>query len=618
MRTLSGYILTFILIPILSLLLFHLNKEWQAILPIQTFLNENINVEELTLATRSIITAGDGTTISEISNDERRIYLPSEEIPQLLKDTFVTVEDRHFFNHHGIDLIATGRAILQNAKHEQVEQGGSSITQQLAKNLYLTQDKTYNRKLTELLYAYQLERYYDKEKILELYINAIYYGNGSYGIEAAAQKYFNKTTNSLSDGELLFLAAIPNNPTLYDPLKQFNSTKERQERMIDQLTEQGKLTTEQSTTIKNQTISVQSVKPPDLYPDYVTYVEKELRQLVSETDGFTVQLNNPNAAVANKAEKDLEEKIKNLLESGITIHTALDKQIQDKARTTINESLSDTTIEAATVVIHHHTHELVSLIGAKDYKKYSFHRGYQSYRQPGSAIKPLLIYAPYIDLTNASLNDLISSNSFCSNGYCPDNYGGATYGNVTIKKAFANSYNTPAVRILDESGITNSFAYLEQLSFSKVSIEDYQLSAALGGFKYGMSPLELTTAYTTFQDGYFQPARAIRKVTDKEGKILYQWNVDQRVRIWNPTTVAKMKGLLESVIKEGTAKNAAYQTNESIGGKTGTTNEVKDLWFIGYNQNYTTGVWIGKDKPQNIQYIGQPHLTIWKNIMKEY
>ena len=158
MRTLSGYILTFILIPILSLLLFHLNKEWQAILPIQTFLNENINVEELTLATRSIITAGDGTTISEISNDERRIYLPSEEIPQLLKDTFVTVEDRHFFNHHGIDLIATGRAILQNAKHEQVEQGGSSITQQLAKNLYLTQDKTYNRKLTELLYAYQLER----------------------------------------------------------------------------------------------------------------------------------------------------------------------------------------------------------------------------------------------------------------------------------------------------------------------------------------------------------------------------------------------------------------------------------------------------------------------------
>ena len=272
-------------------------------------------------------------------------------------------------------------------------------------------------------------------------------------------------------------------------------------------------------------------------------------------------------------------------------------------------------IEGSTVVIQHNTHELVSLTGAKDNKKNSFHRGFQSFRQPGSAIKHLLVYGPYIDRNNAAIDEQIDSSAFCKNGYCPRNYGNGNYGNVKLKTAFAKSYNTSAVRIFDQIGINNSFAYLEKFKFTKLMKDDYQLPAAIGGFTYGMSPIEITNAYTSFNNGSYQTARAIRKITDSSGKTLYQWK-EHPIQIWNSNTVVKMKTLLHAVIKEGTAKKADYITSSNIGGKTGTTNDYKDLWMIGYNDQYTTGVWIGKDHPENIEYSGSPHLFIWRNIMQ--
>lgn len=615
MRTFIGYIIIIISIPILVWLLQDFTKEWEKFSPFTTYIDEKISIKEVSLPKTSTIKAGDGSVISQITNNENRLFLDYENIPQLLKDAFVTVEDRYFFQHRGIDFVAIGRAIVVNANNDGIEQGGSTITQQLARNLYLNQEKSYNRKLTELFYSFQLEKNYSKEEILELYMNAIYFGNGAYGIEAASRSYFNKPTNQLSDGELLFLAAIPNNPSLYNPIQNFNNTKMRQHRILDQLISEAILTETQATTIKKQPITLRLGKKIDLYPDYVTYVEKELRQLVAQKEGLTIKLKSNSPAVREDAEKELDAKVTTLLESGVTIHTALDKRLQSKAQQSLQENITDNQVEGSTVVIQHNTHELVSLTGAKDYKKYSFHRGYQSFRQPGSAIKPLLVYGPYIDMTGADINQKIDSSSFCKRSYCPGNYGDASYGFVSMKKAFSKSYNTPAVRLMNNNGIETSFSYLEMFDFKKVVKNDYLLPAAIGGFTYGMSPLELTAAYTSFHDGTYQYPRSIRKITDETGAILYQWD-DKPLRIWKNSTVSKMRELLSSVVYEGTARKALYPTSGYIGGKTGTTNDVKDLWMIGLNDNYTTGVWIGKDKPQNIDHLSSAHLGIWKYIMQ--
>ncbi|WHY56378.1 penicillin-binding transpeptidase domain-containing protein [Peribacillus simplex] len=196
----------------------------------------------------------------------------------------------------------------------------------------------------------------------------------------------------------------------------------------------------------------------------------------------------------------LDEKVKKLLNSGLTIHTALDTKLQTQSKTVVQSKIGVNDIEGALVVIQHHTHELVSLIGGKDYKKNSFNRAYQSYRQPGSAINPLLDYVPYLEETDADINQLVSGAS-----YCPKNYSGDSYGMVTLRNAFAQSYNTPAIRLFEKTGMETSFKYLDAFDFKKVSKKDHHTSSSIGGFEYGMSPLELTNAYTSFNDGNYQP-----------------------------------------------------------------------------------------------------------------
>ncbi|RFU67185.1 transglycosylase domain-containing protein [Bacillus sp. V59.32b] len=618
MRKSFGYVVIILLVPLLTLLIFLSYREWTSAESFHKVLDTKISGDEIKLPQTSFVRAADGAVISEIAGLQKRIYISDKDIPLFLKDLFVTIEDRQFYQHAGIDAVAISRAIVANSQSDSIEQGGSTITQQLARNVYLTQEKTYNRKLTELLYSYQLERTLSKPEILELYINAIYYHNGNYGIESAAQFYFSKSAKNLSKAELAFLAAIPNNPNLYNPLKNYDATKKRQERILSQMVELNKLTKEEYTEIVKEPIVLNVREQNNLYPDYTDYVKSELRSLVAHSEGMMERLRDPEPKIREEAAAELDNKVTDLLESGVTIHTALDTGIQSRAKRAVQSRLSSTNVEGAAVVIQHHTHELVSLIGGTNYKKNSFNRAYQGYRQPGSAIKPLLVYAPYIEETNASLLEGVSGARYCKNGYCPKNYDGSVYGMVTIKKAFANSYNTPALRLFDKTGIRKSFSYLEKFQFSQVNEEDYHLSAAIGGFTNVISPLELTNAFTSFEDGTYLPARAIRKVTGKDGKVLYQWN-DKPQTVWKPETVKKMRELLHEVTLNGTATRA-YLPGGYIGGKTGTTNDVKDMWFVGLTNDYTTGVWIGKDKPASIEYIQHtyPNLSIWKDINKDF
>ena len=615
MRKMIGFTMAIMAIPIFIYSSTKLSAEWNKAASVDQYIESRIQVSDFSLPAVSYITDSKGNIISEITNGQKRIILAPKDIPKLLKDAFVVTEDRNFFEHPGVDLFAIGRAIAANHKSNEIKQGASTITQQLARHLFLNQEKTYNRKLAELLYSYEIEKNFSKEDILGMYINAIYFGNGAYGIEAASQTYFGKTASGISDAELLFLSAIPNNPTLYNPSIHFSETKERQERIIDQLVDNLKLSPAQGEKLKGEPVTLNKTERIDKFPDYVTYVEKELRMLVAQKENLSRELLSGDASIQNAAEIRLDQTIAQLLASGVTVHTALDRNIQAEAKSALRASLPHKGVEGSTVVIQHHTHELVSLTGSKEYKKKSFHRGFQSYRQPGSAIKPLLVYAPYLDMTNAGINQPIDGSPFCKEGYCPGNFGERIYGQTSLKEAFKHSYNTSAVRLLDLNGLEKSFAYLELFHFQKVTEDDYRLPSAIGGFTYGMSPLELTGAYSSFYDGSYTEPRSIRKVTDAAGNILYEW--DRRsIQVWQPKTAEKMKVLLNSVIEEGTGRKAKFQSRGYLGGKTGTTNQFHDLWFVGLTDRYTAGVWVGKDVPASIESLGSPHMDIWKKIMQ--
>ncbi|PLR79372.1 penicillin-binding protein [Bacillus sp. V3-13] len=615
MRTFSGYLIILILFPLLVGTVFYATQEAKKAKSLDTIL-EDIQVEQTNLKQTSLILDGNGGIAAELYKQENRIFLPSEQIPPFLKDIFIVSEDQNFYEHPGFDLTAIGRALTVNIKADGIEQGGSTITQQVARNLYLSHDKTYNRKLSEMLYAYQLERTFSKDQILELYINAIYFQNGAYGIEAAAELYFNKNTAQLTKGELAFLAAIPNNPSFYDPIEHFDRTKQRQERLIDQLGQSGLIGGPEAEQIKGEPIVLHIKKRADQFPDYTAYVEDELHRLVAHQDGYEARFANASEQEKAMIGEELAAKVDDLLSSGIMIHTALDPGIQEKTVRAVENHLGNVDAQGAAAVVRHYNTEIIALSGGKNYQKYDFHRAYQAYRQPGSAIKPLLVYAPYFERTKASAAEKVDAGRYCNKNYCPENYDGATYGRVPIEQAFIHSYNTPAVRLLEKIGINEGFADISHFHFQKVVSEDHVLPAAVGGFTYGMTPLELTGAYTVFPNGgQYRTPRAIRKVTDRNGQILYAWN-DQPVQIWSEQTSQTVDQLLQKTVSSGTARKA-FLPNRRAGGKTGTTNNFKDLWFVGYTDDLTAGVWVGKDQPKSIESLQNkaPQLMIWRDIV---
>lgn len=605
MRHLFGWACIFTMVPIFIICVFVAGKESQAIKGLSTILDEKIPIESVDLAQNSYVYDHEGRLISEItSNQQNRIYVKYENIPEIVKKAYLISEDQRFFDHIGFDAAGMFRAVLINAKSESVEQGGSTITQQLARNVYLNHEQSYNRKLSELLYSYQLEKSFTKEQIFEYYLNAIYFANGQYGIGTASDYYFNKQIHELHLAELIFISAVPNNPTQYDPVKNYKATKVRQERLLQTLYEFGAITAEERETATKFPIKLSIKKDVDIQPDYVTYVHHELKQLVA-------------AKEALKDHNQINTRVNDILSQGVIIYTALESERQNKLVQSINAYIQSDDIQGAAAVINHQSHQIVALAGGTNYNKFEFNRAFQAYRQPGSSIKPLLDYAPYIDVTGATTKSRINAGRFCSGGYCPKNYSGRNYGMVSLETALKYSYNTAAVRLLHEIGIEKGFSYLAPFNFAKISKQDYHLPAAIGGMMYGISPLELTNAYTTFgNNGIYYENHAIVKVTDQTGKTLYEWD-ENPIRVWKETTNKQMRSLLSAVVSSGTGKKAAMNKSY-IGGKTGTSNDYHDLWFAGLTDQYTGVVWIGKDQPANIRsvYDRGSHLLIWKEMMK--
>ncbi|MEK4426735.1 transglycosylase domain-containing protein [Solibacillus sp. FSL K6-1523] len=614
MKQFFGYLLIVCSIPILLLVGSEVWKEITKAKQHGQLIEQSIELPEVVSSLPVTLYDANGQIFSE-EYTEWSQPMSLNDMPELVKQLFILSEDEDFFSHIGFDVSAITRAFVANTSDQSIQQGGSTITQQLVRMRYLTEQKTYERKLMELFYAYELEKLYSKEQILEMYLNEMYFSNQVYGIGAAASYYYNKPLAKLTLAEIALIAAIPNNPSLYDPIKNFSNTKSRQERLIDKLTEHQIISSAEAFMHKNEVIELDVKSKIQQHPSYSTYVLQELKWLIAEQTGYAQKI----AQTDDKMEKEylqleLKKIVNDVLSNGINIYTALqpDKQAQDEIA--VNAILTEPDLQASATVIHNTTREIVSIYGGKDYKKFDLHRAFQSPRQPGSAFKPISVYAPYFETTNASKNALVNGGAYCVGKFCPENYGRSIYGKVTLATAFKHSINTSALRLFEMIGVNTAFQFIDRFQFDSIVDKDRTYAAALGGLTYGVTTLEMANAYSSFVDGYFSPAHSIRKVTDLEGNLLYSWP-KERQEIWSAYTVNTMRDILTDVVKSGTGKGLSSSSGY-IGAKTGTTNQFKDYWVAGLTKDYTAAVWIGYDIPRSMEKIenAKIHFSIFNAI----
>lgn len=616
MRRAVGFFIVLCSLPLLFILIGKISEEMQTAEAFEKEFTSTIKLEAPNILNPTVLKDRDNKTFSEEYTEWRKPLLLSD-IPTFMQQLFINSEDADFYEHIGFDLSGIARAFVQNNENGSASQGGSTITQQLVRMRYLSQEKTYERKLLEIFYAYELERKTSKDEILNMYLNEMYFANGAYGVNGAATYYFNKPVTHLSKAQMAFIAAIPNNPTIYDPLRHFENTKKRQERLLDKMTEKGIMSQQEAQKVKREKITFALKRKMQLYPAYSTYVINEFRSLVASKEGYTKERQLAKTPLERKkVEAKLSKRVNHLLNKGLVIETALSSTKQAMDTTAIDNLLTHYgTLQSSAVVIDNDTREIVSIYGGKHYRKYDFNRSYQAARQPGSAFKPLIDYAPYFEKTKATPNTIVSGAPYCIGNYCPKNYGGQVLGNVTIQQGFRYSYNTVAIRLLAQVGIAPAFQYLKPLHLP-IGKEDYEYPSALGGLTHGLTTADLASAYTSFIDGDYRTPHTIRSVKDQNGHLLYKWKSPSR-NVWSPSTVEHIRFLMADVVKNGTGAGIHVDA-PYVGAKTGTTNDYRDYWLAGLTDRYTAAVWIGYDQPQNMQALesAKVHHRIFSKIMQ--
>ncbi len=616
MRKGVGSLIIICSLPLLLFLFWKISNELQTAKDFEKQFKSSVQLDAPNVLNPTILKDRNNQVFSEEYTEWRKPKKLAD-IPEFVQQLYISSEDQDFYHHIGFDVTAIARAFVANKSSGESAQGGSTITQQLVRMRYLSREKTYERKLLEIFYAYELERKTTKDEILNMYLNEMYYGNGVYGINGAATYYFNKPIAKLSKAQQAFIAAIPNNPSLYDPLRHFKNTKNRQERLIDKLEVKNVLSKNEAEKIKKEKIVLILKKKKQWYPAYSTYVMYEFRSLIAAKEGYNNLLNSAKTSLERKQiNTKLSNRVNTLLNQGLTIETALSPTKQANDTENIDHILANRgNLQASAVVIDNTSREIISIYAGKGYKKYDFNRAFQGTRQPGSAFKPLIDYAPYFEKTKATPYTYVSGAPFCKGNYCPQNYGGQILGIVTIQQGFRNSYNTVAMRLFDQIGVNKAFSYLKPFQFHSLTIQDRVYSAAIGGLTHGVTTAELADAYTSFIDGEYHPVHAIRSVKDSYGNVLYKWST-KSYQVWSPNTVSQMRFLMSDVVQNGTG--VGIHVNSSyVGAKTGTTNDYRDFWLAGLTNRYTSAVWIGFDLPQNMQGLenAKIHHQIFSEVM---
>lgn len=550
----------------------------------------------------SIVYDCKGKIIATIGGGDEGYYIKYEQIPPHVIDAMVVIEDKRFFAHTGIDFIANIRAAIAWVQHEgQITQGASTITQQLARTIFLSNERTLERKIKEIFVASELEKKYSKQQILEFYLNNIYFGNGYYGIQAASLGYFDESIEKLTLSQIAYICAIPNNPTIYDPRTNEQNTYQRRNKILKQMYEDGRIQSKAYKAAVKQKIHLEE-RIQTSYNYVESYVYDCAVKMLLDTNRRDIQV------------------------GGYRIYTSIDLTKQERLQNNLDDTLSFEQekneegvyeLQGSAVCIENETGNVVAIVGGRSQmdSSYTLNRAYQSYRQPGSAIKPLIVYGPYLEQGH-SLDEL------CQDIKMPDgprNANGVYEGEITIRQAIVQSKNTVAWTILERLTPKRGISYLKEMNFLKITEQDDVLAASLGGFTYGTNTLEMAAGYATLaNDGYYIEPNCILRITDAFGNELYRQQEKKVKKIYETYTTDSLTDALKEVLWNGTAKGL-YIDIEDAAGKTGTSSNQKDGWFVGYTPYYTTSVWVGYDIPKTL--VGLTGSTypgyIWRDFMRE-
>ncbi|HET7875510.1 MAG TPA: PBP1A family penicillin-binding protein [Methylomirabilota bacterium] len=540
---------------------------------------------------------------------ERRIFVPLAQIPKALREAIIATEDARFYSHWGMDPMGIARAIYHNFRHGRITQGGSTITQQLAKVLFLTPDKSLERKLKEAILALELERRYSKDRILEMYLNQIYFGHGAFGVEAAARTFFGKGVSELTVADSALLAGLPKAPSTYSPFEHPDTAKRRRATVLARMVDTGALKPVQAKKVAD---AAMDLVPPERRRTtsqyYLEYVQQQLEVQYGADVVFKGGLHvytTLSPTVQLRAEQDLREGLK-ALESRRTASA------KDKAPLVERP-------EGALLAIEPSTGHIKAMVGGYDFFKSEFNRAVQARRQPGSAFKPFVyIAALEAGATPASVvDDSPVEYPTGRNGkpWKPENYDRKFRGPITYQQALEESINVATVKVQERIGIRRTVEVARRLGVESPLNEN--LSMALG--TSDLTLLELTSAYGALANqGVWIRPTAIRYVLDSQRKLLEE-NVPQGKQVLSPELAYVATHMLKGTIERGTGQ-AAKALGRPAAAKTGTTQDYSNAWFIGFTPQLATGVWVGYDRPKSLgkdETGSRVAVPIWTTFMRD-
>lgn len=535
--------------------------------------------------------------------EKNRIVVGLDQLPELLPQAFIAAEDARFYEHSGVDGWSIIRALVHNLRSGERGQGGSTITQQVARALLLSREKTYSRKIREAILAYRIDRRLNKNEILHIYLNHIYLGSSAYGVEAAAWTYFGKSARELELAEMALLAGLPQAPSRYTPFRNYTAAKRRQAYVLNRMAEEGYIT---------PTAARRAYLHPLLWAS---------PRQNNPANGYFLQ------QVRNQVERGYGREL--LYNGGLRIHTSLNQELQQQAATAVEKGVQnwerrqrrgdrEERPQAALIAMETNSGLVRAVSGGTDFTTTQFNRATQARRQPGSAFKPI-VYAAALDqgMTPASIivdEPIQLHGAVAGRTWEPKNFSNRFYGPTTLRDGLVFSRNIISIKIMQETGIAPVVKLARQLGISSPLNDN--LSLALGSAE--ISVMELTAAYGAFANGgiYHQPS-FIKSISTSNGKLLEQRQAAGH-RALDERTAYQVTRLLEGVIKEGTGRGVTA-IDLPVAGKTGTTDRYMDAWFIGYTPELVTGVWMGFDRAQplgNNESGGRSAAPIWLDFMQ--
>ena len=541
--------------------------------------------------------------IDEFFTEDRKI-VKINELPKIIPHAFIAAEDSRFYQHQGFDMQSISRAVFKNFEAGHIVQGASTITQQVAKMMYLSPEKKYMRKIKEAILAYKIDKYLTKDEILNLYLNQIYLGHGTYGIESASLGYFGKSARALTLPEAAMLAGLPKAPSTYSPFLHYDKAKERQIYVLTRMMEDGYISEAEMKRAMATPLKLRPIKPKD---KVAAYFVEHVRRYVQEKYGADV-----------------------LYKEGLSIYTTLNLSAQREARDAMEKGLAELEdrekyehglVQGALYSMDVKTGAIRAMVGGRDFNKSEFNRATQSRRQPGSAFKPLIYTAAFDKGMNPSTrfvdSPIVFEDLSKEDGlWKPKNFDGKFLGPITMRTALVQSRNVVTIKILQDIGTDYAASYAMNMGITSPLAKN--LSMALGSS--GVTLQELVRAYGVLANGgkkvtpYF-----IKKIVDRTGNVFEETKV-QSEQVIDPRIAFMTTYVMQDVVESGTGRRVK-SIGRPIAGKTGTTNDVRDAWFLGFTPSVVTGVWVGFDQEMSLgkqEVGGRAAAPIWLYFMEKF